>query len=473
MSVLLVLACIFGLAAAGLGVKDCMNIKEYKEEEAKEAEVVSDLEDAIVLLQENEEAYLNGIGAYTKGLSDYDAGKSELNKGYKDYETGKKAYEKGKKTYEEGLAAYEQGKKDLEAGKAQVAAGQAQIDANTEAYLEGKAKLEKLEPLMGYLDTYVKFRDGALTKISGFTSAQIWFVTVVRPIAADLGLEIPLNVIDFPAYMQQMVADGKAQLKEYEDGLAQLEAGKAKVAAGEAALADAEKQLKAGEKELKAGEKELKAGESKLKAGENELAEGRAKLASGKASLEEFEDGMNQVDGYLVEIYKQPTVYRHTGEVAVPGPEMALGEEFDWYKHNDNGEVAALRNGNPYIDLDKAMQVCTAFRTYVSDQGDDVAAELYARLGVYIALAVAALVGIVAAILTFCGKNTLVLGLITAALGLGANVFGLCTRYVGYTYPLRDGAYSGTLQLLALVFFVIVAVCFAIASILDKTKTKV
>lgn len=472
MSVLLILVSIFGLAAAGLGVKDCMNIKEYKEEEKKEAEVVSDLEDAIVLLQENEEAYLDGIGAYSKGLSDYNSGKSELNKGYKDYDVGKKAYEQGKKTYEDGLKAYEQGKKDLEAGKKRVAEGQALIDANTEAYLEGKAKLEQLEPLMGYLDTYLQFRDGVLSKISGFSSAQIWFVTIVRPIAANLGLEIPLDVTDFPAYMQKMVAEGEAQIKEYEDGLAELEAGKAQVAAGEAALKDAEAQLAAGKKELKAGEKELKAGESKLKAGERELKAGAAKLADGKASLEEFEDGMRQVDGYLMEIYTQPTVYRHNGDVAIPNPELALGEKFDWYKHNDNGEVAALRNGDPYIDLDNAMEVCKAFRTYVSDQGDDVAAELYARLGVYIAIAVASLLGIVAAVLAISGKMTMILGVIVAILGLGANVFGLCTSYLGYTYPLDNGAYSGSLQLIALVFFMIVAVCFAVASILDKANAK-
>ena len=472
MSIFLILACMFGLAAAWLGVKDCMNIKEYKEEEKKEAEVVSDLEDAIVLLQQNEEAYLDGIGAYTKGLSDYSSGKSELNKGYKDYDAGKKAYEKGKKTYEDGLKAYEQGKKDLEAGKKRVAEGQALIDANTEAYLEGKAKLEQLEPLMEYLDTYMKFREGVLSKIGGFTSAQIWFVTVVRPIAATRGLEIPFDVIDFPAYMQKMVAEGEAQIKEYEDGLAELEAGKAQIAAGEAALKDAEGQLKAGEKELKAGEKDLKAGESKLRAGEQELKEGAAKLADGKASLEEFEDGMRQVDGYLMEIYTQPTVYRHNGDIAIPSPELALGEDFDWYKHNENGEVAAIRNGDPYIDLDKAMDVCRAFRTYVSDQGDDVAAELYARLGLYIALAVASVLGIVSAVLALCGKMTLVLGAIVAFLGLGANIFGLCTSYLGYTYPLDNGAYSGNLQLIALVFFALIAVCFAVASILDKAKAK-
>ena len=83
--------------------------------------------------------------------------------------------------------------------------------------------LEKIEPLMPYLDQYIQFRDGSLAKLPGFDSAQLWFMSVVRPLAKNLGLEIPEDVTDFPAYMQQMVAEGKAKLKEYEDGLKQLQ----------------------------------------------------------------------------------------------------------------------------------------------------------------------------------------------------------------------------------------------------------
>ena len=77
---------------------------------------------------------------------------------------------------------------------------------------------------MPYVDQYVKFRNGTISNLAGFSSAQAWFVSVVRPIAASKGLVIPDDVTDLPAYVQQMVADGKAQLKQYEAGLAQLAA---------------------------------------------------------------------------------------------------------------------------------------------------------------------------------------------------------------------------------------------------------
>lgn len=487
MSIFLILASLFGIAAGGLGLKDCLAIKEYKEEDAKTAEVVGELENAIALLKENEEAYLDGIGAYTKGLSDYNAGKSELNKGYKDYNKGKQRledgyaeYNEGKRTYEEGLAAYEEGKKQLEEGKKQVAEGQALIDTNTQAYLEGKEKLAKIEPLLPYVDFYLEYREKKLTSWKGFANAQAWFAAVVRPIAANNGLEIPADVTDFPAYIEQMVADGKAQLKEYEDGLKTLEEGKKQVAEGEAQLRDAELQLEEGkakldaaEKQLADGEKELKQGQSKLSAGEQELREGAAKLEDGLKSLEQFEDGMKQVDGYTEQIFTQAPVYRHNGELAVANPQIILGEDFSWYKLNDNGEIAALRSGDPYLDLDKCMEVCTAFRTYVANQGDDVANELYSRLGIYIALAVASLLGLVAGILGLAEKGAAaIMGIIIAVVVVGSNIFGALTRYFGYTYPLKDGTYSGTVQLASLLFFAVAAVLFAVAAMIGRKKAK-
>ena len=487
MSILLIIVCIFGLVAAGLGVKDGLAIKKYKEEDAKAADVVGDLEKAIDLLKQNEKDYNEGIGTYAKGLSDYSAGQKELKAGYKTYNAGKSEYEKGlaaykegKKTLAEGYAQYEQGKKDLEAGRKKVAEGQKLIDANTQAYNEGKAMLEKIEPLMPLLNTYVQFRDGTIAKLPGFDTAQAWFVSKVRPIAQKAGLTIPENVTDFPKYMQQMVADGKAQLKEYEDGLAELEAGKKELAAGEAKLKAAEAQLAAGEKELaegeaklKAAEKELAAGKSKLAAGEKELAEGAAMLADGKADLEEFESGMALVDEYTMTCYKNAPIYRHNGDMAVPGPEQRLGEDFSWYKVDEDGNAVTLRNGEPYLDLDQCLVVCKSFRESVADHVADVTHELYMRLGLYVAMVLASILGIIGGALGLAGKGgAAALGIITAVLAVACNIFGACTRYYGYTYPLKDGTYSGTLQFVALIVLAVVAVIFAIAAGVARSKAK-
>lgn len=442
-SILLVLAGVFALVAAGFGVKDGLAIKKYKEDDAKAADVVGDLEKAIDALKANEENYLNGVGTYSKGLNDYaagqqayNAGKAELNQGYMDYEAGKKA---------------------LEEGRARIAEGQAMIDANTDAYNEGKELLAKIEPLMPYLEKYIQFRDGTVANLPGFDSAQAWFVGVVRPLASRLGLEIPADVTDFPAYMQNMVAEGKAMLKQYEDGLAELEAGKAELAAGEAALADAEKQLAAGE--------------AALADGANELAAGAAALASGKADLETFEAGMALVDQYTMTCYKNAPIYRYNGDMAVPGPEQRLGADFDWKKYDENGELVTLRNGEPYLDLDQCLVVCKSFRESVADHVADVTHELTMRLILYVALAVTGILGIVGGVLGLVGKRSaVVFGIITAALAVACNIFGLLTRYHGYTYPLKDGTYSGTLQLIGIIVFAVIAIVFVIVTASAKKE---
>ena len=80
-SILLIVACVFALAAAGFGVKDGLAIKQYKEDDAKAADVVGELEKAIQALKENEAAYNEGVGTYAKGLSDYAAGQQAYNEG--------------------------------------------------------------------------------------------------------------------------------------------------------------------------------------------------------------------------------------------------------------------------------------------------------------------------------------------------------------------------------------------------------
>ena len=272
-------------------------------------------------------------------------------------------------------------------------------------------------------------------------------------------------------YVIDMVAEGKAMLKQYEDGLKELEAGKAELAAGEQQLAEAEKQLAQGEKDLAAGKKALEAGEGELAAGAKELADGAAQLETGRNDLEAFESGMALVDEYTMVCFKNEPIYRHNGDMAVPGPEQRLGSDFDWKKYDENGNLMTLRTGEPYLDLDQCLVVCKSFRESVDHHVADVTHELYMRLGLYVALAVAAVLGIIGGILGLVGKKgAFVLGIITAVLAVGCNIFGLLTRYHGYTYPLKDGTYSGTLQIIAIITFALVALGFLIVTAAAKNE---
>lgn len=471
-SICLVLACLFGLFACVAGMKDALNIQEYKQEDADHArEGIAAARDGIKQLQENEDVYLNGVGTYEAGLIQLSSGKSALNAGYKEYYAGKKALEEGKKAYAEGVKALEAGKKEYEAGKKKIA-------ENTQAYNEGKEKLAKIEPLMPYLNQYVQFRDGTIANLPGFNSAQAWFVKTVRPIAAKLGITIPDDVTDFPAFMNKMVADGKAQLKEYEDGVAKLAEAEKTIAAGEKKLAAAEKEIAAGEKKLADAEKQLAAGEKKLAAGKNELANGDKKLKVYEGGQEQLAAGMQQLLDEMV-----PCTTR-SGKQTVPGLKELLGDDFSIWVLNDKGEVKVER-GCQFVDLDNCTKLCDEAEHYLELQEADIKSELYPRIAMNIMMALAAIIGIVSGIVAIVGavtgskKTGFIGGIITAVLAVAANIVGIVVGYTDFVYQTRelvDGVkeytYSGDLQLYALIVLAVVAVIFTIVAGLARSAAK-
>ena len=430
-SVCLIAASIFGLFAGVSSFSDIMNVKEYKEKDAKEGlESIDTLDAGLDQLQENEGTYLAGVDTYTAGLVSYSEGKSTLSAGYAAYYAGKK-----------------------------------QLEDNTAAYNEGKATLAKIEPLMPYVDQYVKFRNGTISNLAGFSSAQAWFVSVVRPIAASKGLVIPDDVTDLPAYVQQMVADGKAQLKQYEDGLAQLAEAEKTIAAGEAQLKDAEKQLAQGEVDLAAGGN---------------------KLADGKKQLNTFEDGCAQVAAGCELLMSQPAYMNDEGngdKKMCPSVADILkeryGDNFSIWELDDNGEIRVV-NGCQYLNLENCRAVGQAGRDYISVyQTAAVTKEVMSRLGVVAAMLIASVLGLIAGLFGILsviriskGKivTASVCGIISAVIAAAGNVIGMLTGYTGYTFACRYGEapdpvtyeFTGHTQFVAIVILAIVAILFAI-----------
>ncbi len=197
LSVLLIAASVFGTVLSVNALSDTETIEEYHsfDYDAREAEAER-LRDSVEEIESNQQLYFLSVGAFSDSSLSYD----ELSE-----------------VYGEEYAAY------LEAYSEYVAAKNA-VDETTRAYNESREMLAKIEPLMPYLNKYIEFCDGSLESLPGFDSAQSWFVSVVRPLGANLGLEIPEDVTDFPVYVQQYVIDTQASLKEYENELNELNA---------------------------------------------------------------------------------------------------------------------------------------------------------------------------------------------------------------------------------------------------------
>lgn len=430
-SICLVLACLFGLFAVIGGMKDVLNIQDYKTKQGEEGrEGIKAAREGLALLKENEPTYLEGVQTFIEG----------------------------QKTLAEGEATLADGYAQYYAGKQTLAAGQAEIDANTQAYNEGKEKLAKIEPLMPLVNTYVQFRNGTLAYLPGFSDAQAWFASQVAPLGAQLGLDLPADVTDLPGYIQQMVADGKAQLQQYEDGLVQIADGKQQLAAAEYQLAD----------------------------GEAQLADGRKQLAEGDAQLKVFEDGEAQiVDGMEQLLEAMTAVEKRDGTHQADSLAQMLGDGFELYVKNEDGTVKIVR-GVQYVNLDNCLKLCDAGEEYLNTQEGQIAGELYGRIGLYAALAIACILGIIGGLIGFVGaitggkKTGFVNGLICLILAGGANIAGMFMGYNNYAYPieiigetgLKTYEYSGDTQFFALIVVAIAALLFVIVAAVARSAAK-
>ena len=430
-SICLVLACLFGLFAVVSGMKDVLNIQDYKTAAGEEGrEGIAAARDGIAQLVANEQTYLDGVQTFLDG----------------------------QKTLKEGEATLADGYAQYYAGQQTLAAGQAEIDANTQAYNEGKELLSKIEPLMPLVNTYVSFRNGTLAFLPGFSNAQAWFASQVAPLGAQLGLDLPADVQDLPAYIQTMVAEGQAKLKQYEDGLVQLSEGKQQLAAAEIQLADGEIQLADGRKQLAEGDAQLKVFEE----GESALIDGMSQLLEAMVAVEK-RDGTHQADSLA----------------------QMLGDDFSLYVLNADGTVKLVRDVQ-YVDFANCSKLCDAGTEYLDIQEGQVASELYGRIGLYAALAIGCIFGIIGGIVGLVGaisgskKTGFVPGLITLILAGGANIVGMFMGYTNYAYPveilgatgLKTYEYSGDLQVKAMIVVAIVALVFVIFSALVRSSAK-
>ena len=492
LSVLLIAASIFGLFAGYKGVKEVMNVMEYKQDQAdagyyailhnderiKDRSTYPELDEqdadnpsmlgGIDQLRENMDAYVEGVPEYEAGLVQLEdgklqlaAGQLKLNQGYADYAAGQQQLADGKKTLDDGEAQYA-------AALEQYNAGVKLIEENTQAYNEGKAKLAQIEPLMPYVNAYVNFRNGVVNSLPGFGqtvfyNAQAWFAQIVMPLASSLGLSLPGNVTDLPAAVQQMVADGKAQLKEYEDGLAMLEAAKPQLEAARKQLDDGHVAYNEGQAALADGAAQLRAGEAQLADGKAQLADGEKQLAEGKSQLELFEAGEDALVAGALQLIAQPA-YR-TGDVgAIPttdsdtkgkvacvsvaemlAEEKFLGSDFDpndpesclWQK-DENGNYIVLHD-HKLINLDAVEKVAKAGQEYIEvRQGSAVQSELIGRIVTYLLLAVASVFGILAGLCGLIGAGK---GKVGAAVVLGwiATIAGVA----GLVWGIIKGAFGG------------------------------
>lgn len=241
LSIILILASLFGLVGGGIGLKDVMDCKAYWEDKGAKSDAdLTTLEDGLNTLKENEQAYLDGLAAYEAGSKDYEQGK-------KDLADGQKEYDAGLKTLEEKQAEYNKGVNDLKAAESKLAAGRKTLEENQDAYVAGKTAIKAGEPQLEaariqiaeneaklanaktLLDGIAAIDDGFNNPTegwhAGYTGLQTFYANMIK---AGNAFNVPAasNVAEYDA----AIANAKAGLEQVSNGYKALHGAEQKKA---------------------------------------------------------------------------------------------------------------------------------------------------------------------------------------------------------------------------------------------------
>lgn len=496
LSIVLVLACVFSLMRVVPGVQDILNIKDYKNGDSAVAnDGVAQLEDGIAQLKENEQTYLDGVVTYVDG--------------------------------EAQLAA---GRQELAAGEKQLAEGQAMIDANTQAYLEGKELIGKMESLMPTIESLA----GAIQNVRDFNAGIIGgdadmylgqlranvlntlangqaIAALSEVVGMDIAGILASNPTDTSILgnVVNMYYDGLAQLKQYEDGLAQL--------------ADGKQQLAAGRQQLAAGEAQLADGNAQLtmfEDGEAQLADGIITLMLGMAPSYHPYSHEQTVDSLAERLAAEfdidvPDLYVEDCDANADAETISYANCFNMdaykelcnavlenlYQKDENGDfICAERDGKSLtlLDLDKCDLVVENAKAYLEDSEADVYGEVIPRVVSYALVAIAAVLGVIAGLMGLIagitgGKKTgKGLGIAAAIMAVGGFVAAIISHYTDLIYGIRvlegtteyaitdstvpgtDVIYSGNALAIKPFFLIMViaAILFVIAAAIAKKAAK-
>ena len=284
LSVLLIVASLFGLAGGSLSLKDSLNSKEYWENASGGGGSIGQLEDGLNQLKEHEQAYLDGRDALAEGKAAYDEGVKAFNEGKDQYEDGVQTLKEKQAEYDAGVQQLEEARQKLLAAKAKLEAGQKQYDEGVKSLNQAKALQDALTQLAS---GYATWQQGYQALLAFQASAKAQGVELPDPSAS--------NVSTYDSAIAQMKSDIQTALG-YCDRLETLKSTKAQLEnalAGKPSKDELTQSKAALEAAIAAaGEGEdTSAYEAQLKEVENGLAAWE--------NLEKVNDGIAQIEAGL------------------------------------------------------------------------------------------------------------------------------------------------------------------------------
>lgn len=180
---------------------------------------------------------------------------------------------------------------------------------------------------------------------------------------------------------------------------------------GEKDLAAGTKKLNAGKAQYRQGLADYKAAPGKLADGRQQLEDGRKQLADGKAQLAQYEDGEQQIRDGLA------TLFNTEADLDL----VSIADRL-----NGDGD---FDNGDNHLEIEEGLNAVDVGRGYQAEDGVLITNEIMGRAVATGGLLAAAVLAVLAAILSFLNKNK------------GAGVFAILAAVAG-----AFGAFYGPAQ---------------------------
>lgn len=187
--------------------------------------------------------------------------------------------------------------------------------------------------------------------------------------------------------------------------------------------------------------------------------------------LASYEDAMHLVDQYTRDCFLVTEL--QGGETSVKTPSERLGEDYDWRRYSDNGELETLRSGDAWLDFDRCNAVSKAYLRSYRDWNDGAQKETGDRLALCAVLAAAAVLGAVSALLALRGKGAAaIMSIFLLLLAANGHAFGMISGYAGFEFFAPGVPRTGAWQLCSLILFSAAAIAFAVVVCRARAKAK-
>ena len=423
-SVCLILASIFGFFAASSGMDDISQILRFKRNQRADIiDFVDILDERVAELKQNEEQRAEDEREFAESVVTDDVGGTKLSQGQAQYNAGanriaqgQAEYDAAEKLYNEKLAEYNAAEQKIADAEDQLAeaklqrdAGQERLDAATPAY-------ERAKPVYDVI-----------------------------------------NLIDSSDRISEYLArHGYTSVQELKDAIREYEAGQAELSAANAKIADAEQQLADGKAQLADAKVQLDNGKSQLDAAKAQLDAGKAQLASAKNQLNAGQTQLNENVDKMNELKDQLTEFDDAEEAVKTG--IATLMDID-------GIADKVTDETDY------ESVLAAAREYTEEDTDRLTAELDVRQSLCSLLRILCVVGVIAGAAGLVAalrpnglklRLALLAGGITAVGAAALNIYGFTKDYMYFTYALSDVSGNGSMQSIAMLVLLAVALIAAI-----------